>query len=273
MNSLINYLRSGSKFFRQLNDQKHLIITLSKRDFERKYVKNFFGMIWAVVDPFAFVIILYIVFGTRFGNREEMGVPFVTFLLTGYVAYSLFSSSLQNLTKAISDHSFLLKKIDFNVIILPITRMISDLMVHAIVLLISIIIILFNNVFPTIYWLQLLYYIFAMAAFLISTSLFTSSVYLFFPDISNIVGIISRIMFFLTPIFWNTKGLSDKYVLVLKLNPLYYIVNGYRDSLLYQRSILEHPIWAIYYWSFCFLIFIIGIIVFKKLRPHFADVA
>ena len=272
MNTLSKYFKHSFSFFQQIFLQRQLILTLSQRDFERKYIKNFFGMIWAIIDPFAFVMILYIVFGARFGNKEEMGVPFVAYLLSGYVAYDLFNSSLQSLTRVVSDHAFLLKKVDFKVAILPVARMISSQMVHFVVLGICLIILLFNGVAPTLYWFQVLYYMFAISVFLVATAWFTSSVFLFFPDINNVVSIIARVMFFATPIFWSIDGLSDKYVFVLKLNPLYYIVNGYRESLLYQVGFWNHPMISLYFWLLCLIMLIIGITVFNKLRPHFADV-
>jgi ABC-type polysaccharide/polyol phosphate export permease len=271
MNKITRYLKEVIEFFQHIYLQRYVILTLSRRDFERKYIKNFLGMIWAVIDPFAFVVILYIVFGARYGNSSATGVPFVVYLLCGYIAYDLFNS-ISSLTQVVKDHSFLLKKVDFRVSILPIIRMFSNLMVHAIVLVICIIILFFNHITPTVYWIQLLYYLLAISVFLVSTAWFTSSVYLFFPDISNVIGIITRVLFFLTPIFYTIDGFSHTAQMILKLNPLYYIVNGYRDSLLYGKGFWEHPVLTGYFWMVTLLMLITGMLVFRKLRPHFADV-
>jgi len=272
MNLIKKLFTSGTDFFYHIFLQRQMILALSRRDFERKYIKNFFGMIWAIIDPFAFVIILYIVFGSRFGNKTEQEIPFVIYLLCGYISFDLFTISMQNLTQAISDHSFLLKKVNFRVSILPIVRMLSNLLVHSVVLVICFVVLLFNHIYPSLYWVQLLYYLFAISVFLIATAWFTSSVFLFFPDINNVVSIISRVLFFITPIFWTMKGLPPKYEFLMKLNPLFYIVNGYRDSLLYGKGFWQHPALTLYFWTLCVIMLILGIIVFKKLRPHFADV-
>ncbi len=112
----------------------------------------------------------------------------------------------------------------------------------------------------------------ALSIFLIAAGWLTSSIYLFFPDIKNIISIITRILFFLTPIFWNMNGLPPNTQFILKLNPVYYIVNGYRDSFLYNKGFWEHPLLTLYFWVVCFICLIVGVAVFKKLRPHFADV-
>jgi len=271
MNPLKNILIPAFHFLQHIVRQRHLIASLTKRDFERKYVKNMLGMVWAVLDPFAFVVILYFVFGARFGNKLTDGVPFVTYLLCGYIAYDLFSN-IGQLTLVVKDYSFLLKKVEFKVALLPVVRINSSLMVHAVVLLVTVVVLMVNGIYPNWYWLQLFYYIFALAIFLIGTAWFTSSVYLFFPDIGNIIGIVIRILFFFTPIFWTLEGMSPKMAFVLKLNPLFYIVQGYRDSLLYQRGFWEMPDLTLYYWGITLVMLLTGMVVFKKLRPHFADV-
>jgi lipopolysaccharide transport system permease protein/teichoic acid transport system permease protein len=63
-----------------------------------------------------------------------------------------------------------------------------------------------------------------------------------------------------------------KYMIFVQINPLYYIVTGYRDSFLYHVPFWEKPMLTLYFWGFTGFSLLLGIIVFKKLRPHFADV-
>lgn len=273
MKGIRQFLLESLDFFYQLYVNRMLILNLSFRDFEKKYIKNYFGFIWAILDPLAFVLILYLVFRNRFSSADPGETPYVVYLITGYVAYDAFCGSLRSITSCINDHSFLLKKVNFRSAILPIVTLFSHLMVHGIVLAICIIILLFNNTFPDLFWFQLVYYIIAMSVLLICIGWLTSSIYLFFPDIYNIVGIITHALLFLSPVFWNMQGLEIRDQFILKLNPLYYIVNGYRESLIYHQGFWTHPVLTIYFWSFCLIALIIGVAVFKKLRPHFADVA
>jgi ABC-type polysaccharide/polyol phosphate export permease len=158
------------------------------------------------------------------------------------------------------------------VAILPIVTILSNLIVQLIVLALCIVVLLIHHIYPSLYWFQVLYYLFALSVLLISAGWLTSSIYLFFPDIKNILSIFTRIMFFVTPIFWKMEGLPASSQFVLKLNPIYYIVNGYRDSLLNHRAFWESPLVTIYFWSVCLVFLVAGVAVFKKLRPHFADV-
>lgn len=78
----------------------------------------------------------------------------------------------------------------------------------------------------------------------------------------------------LTPIMWDINMLSSHPWLIklFKLNPMYYVVTGYRDSMLGHVGIWNHASWTIYFWVVTILLFGLGSVIFKRLKPHFADV-
>lgn len=259
-------------FITDLYKNRRVIINLTRRDFTIKYIKNFFGLMWAIIDPLAFIVVLYLVFGMRYGEKETQGIPFIIYLIIGYIAYDFFSSAMIQASSSIKSFAYMVTKVNFRLSILPIVKLLSNLMMHIIIVTIVLVILMFNSYYPSIYWIQLVYYIFSMLFLLLGLAYITSSVSLFFPDIVNIVAIIVRLLFFLSPIFWSTDGFSTKALFILKLNPVYYILMGYRESLISEVAFWEHPILTIYFWSLTILFLTIGIIIFKKLRPHFADV-
>ena len=59
---------------------------------------------------------------------------------------------------------------------------------------------------------------------------------------------------------------------ILKLNPMYYVVNGYRNALINKHWFWETPLQMIYFWVVTLLILGLGLLVFRRLRKHFADV-
>ncbi len=273
MHLILQFFRESIDFFNQLILNRYLIFTLSVRNFQQVYIRNIFGFVWAILDPLAFVVILYFVFQARFGDTDSNGIPFIVYLLSGYITYDFFNSSLLAVTESIHNHTYLLNKVNFRVAILPIVSVLSNLIMHGVVLAVTIIVFLFNKQYPLWSWLQIIYYIIALITLLVAVGWLTSSIYLFFPDIRNIVGIISRVLFFLTPIFWNIEGLLPEHQVILKLNPIYYLVTGYRDSFFGNVWFWQHPYLTTYFWLLTFIFLLIGVAVFKKLRPHFADVA
>jgi len=269
----LKLIKEALNFFRHIYQNKYLLYELTKRDFRQKYAANIMGLAWAILDPLAMMLIFWLIFGLGFRGGRKMDVPFVTYLISGLSAYMYFQGTLSQATGSIKSYSFLLKKVNFRVSILPLVKILSELFLHLIVIMIAVVIILFNGILPTVYWIQIFYYIFCTSVLLLGLSWFTSSVNLFFPDISNIVNIVLRFFFYLTPVFWDPSIFPKKYLMILALNPMYYIVLGYRDSLLYGRPFWHQWQMTLYFWCFTLIALIVGIVVFSRLKPHFADVA
>jgi lipopolysaccharide transport system permease protein/teichoic acid transport system permease protein len=97
-------------------------------------------------------------------------------------------------------------------------------------------------------------------------------VVIFFKDIGQLVSIVIQFGFWLTPIFWSMKIVPEKYHSLIELNPMVYIIEGYRNSMIYHKWFWEDINMTIYFWSVAIIFVGLGIIIFNKLRPHFADV-
>jgi lipopolysaccharide transport system permease protein/teichoic acid transport system permease protein len=91
-------------------------------------------------------------------------------------------------------------------------------------------------------------------------------------DVGQLVAMALQFLFWGTPIIWSIKLLPVKYQPIIKLNPVVYIVEGYRDSLINRVWFWEHWQQTIYFWTITGFFFVLGAVVFRRLRPHFADV-
>jgi ABC-type polysaccharide/polyol phosphate export permease len=268
----MNILGEAVRFCRHVLEKKYAIYELTKRDFSAQYITNIFGLSWAVLDPLCFMLILWFIFGIGLRTGRNMGVPFITYLLTGLVAFNYFAASLAQATNAISQYAFLVKKVRFRLSLLPVIKILSSLLVHLIVLGVTLFILIMNGIRPSFFWLQTIYYLLALTLLILGISWTTASVRVFFPDISHIVSILLRFSLYLTPIFWQLHLFPANYQFILKLNPLFYIVDGYRNSLLFHKYFWESPLLTLYFWGVTLFFLILGIIVFNRLKPHFADV-
>ena len=109
----------------------------------------------------------------------------------------------------------------------------------------------------------------------LKTTFFTTAVNAFFKDMAQIVSICLQFGMWLTPIMWDPNMFPNRPAWleqVLKINPMYYIVAGYRDSMLTGHWFWERPSLTVYYWMVTLLLLIFGLKTFRKLRPHFSDV-
>jgi lipopolysaccharide transport system permease protein/teichoic acid transport system permease protein len=199
-------------------------------------------------------------------------IPFSIYLVTGIIIWQFFSGTLSSITHVIERHSFLVKKIDFRLSVLPIVKMLSALVTHLILLTVAIGLCWYEGYAPSFFTLQVLYYLMAMLALLLGLGWLTSSTNIFVRDVSKIVDIFVQFGFWVTPIFWNIDRIPDQYQWLFKLNPVCYIVTGYRDSLITQTAFWNRPEDTFYYWLITLVLMFIGIIVYRRLRPHFAEV-
>ena len=173
------------------------------------------------------------------------------------------------------EYSYLVKKVVFNIDLLPVVKVISALFINGFFVLIAIGLCWIYGYHPTPYTLQLLYYHLCMVLLVTGLSYMTSAVVVFFRDLSQIVAILLQVGMWATPILWPAAiTLKDHPTLIkiFKLNPMYYVVEGYRDSMFAGVGIWERPKWALYFWCFTALIFWFGTRIFKRLKVHFADV-
>ena len=252
---------------------RKLIWTLAKNDFRTKYAGSYLGIIWAFVQPVVTVMVYWFVFGVvRQGAPKA--VPFVLWLVCGLVPWFFFQEGLIGGTNALLEYNYLVKKVVFNIRILPVVKVFSAVFVHAFFIIIVLLIYTFMGYPPSLYAIQLLYYSFCIFMLILAVTYLTSAAVVFFRDLSQIINIGLQVGVWVTPIMWdfNDLGLGGILAKILKLNPVFYIVQGYRDSLINKVAIWQHPVLTLYFWVFTIAVFFLGTRLFKKLQVHFADV-
>ena len=259
-------------FFSEIYDKRQLIYELSKRSFQQQYMGSYLDFVCVFLQPLIFISVLYAVFTIGLRSGRSMEVPFVVYLITGMIAWNFFAEILNGTPGVIKNHAFLVSKVDFRLSILPIVKILSVVIPHFVFILIAMAVCWYNGISPSIYTLQVFYYLFGMIALLLGLGWMTSSTSLFVKDVANIVKIIVQFGFWLTPIFWTIERIPATYQWIIKLNPMYYIVSGYRDSLVYNIPFWTRPTETLYFWVLTLVFLYFGITIFSKLRPHFAEV-
>ena len=116
---------------------RSLIRELAKNDFKKKFAGSYFGILWAFVSPIISICVYWFVFtvGMRNASGEVNGYPFVLWLIAGIVPWFLFSEILSSGTDVLLEYAYLVKKIVFNISILPVIKVITATVIHLILLL------------------------------------------------------------------------------------------------------------------------------------------
>jgi lipopolysaccharide transport system permease protein/teichoic acid transport system permease protein len=124
----------------------------------------------------------------------------------------------------------------------------------------------------SLYNLQFLYYAFGLALLALGLGWLVAAVNVFHRDLGQALNIVLQAWFWLTPIIWGLDMVPEKYRVILKLNPLSYIAEGYKSSFLFRQSFWGDLGYGLYFWAFTAVVLFIGAVVFIRLKPEFADV-
>ena len=258
----------------ELYQNRKLVLSLAKNDFKTKYAGSYLGIVWAFIHPIVTILVYWFVFSVGLKAGTVSDYPFVLYLVSGIIPWFFFQDALNGGTNALIEYNYLVKKVVFKISILPIVKIISALFVHVFFVAFALLLCACYGYTPSLYTLQIIYYSVCTFLFVLGLVYATSAIVIFFRDLAQIIGIFLQVGVWLTPIMWDIDMLSSHPWLIklFKLNPMYYVVTGYRDSMLGHVGIWNHVSWTIYFWVVTILLFGLGSVIFKRLKPHFADV-
>ena len=262
----------------ELWQNRKLIWKLSKNDFKKRYAGSYMGVVWGFAQPLVTVLMYYLVFDKIFGTkaielRSGVEVPFALFITAGLVPWFFFSEALSQGTMSLIEYSYLVKKVVFKISILPVIKVIAATFSHLFFLGLAILLGCIYGYYPSLYLLQVVYYAVCLFLLVLAMSYTTCAVVIFFRDLSQIIAICLQIGIWATPILWSLDAIHNPVVVtLLKLNPLVYIVNGYRESVYGHHWFFEDISGTLYFWGITVALFLLGAAIFKKLKVHFADV-
>lgn len=265
-------LKSFYYFIRLLFLQRHLILSMAKREVANQYVGSLLGFIWTIIHPLVVIVVLWVVFSVGFRVQPTQNVPFVVWLTSGMAAWLLFVEIVSSSAGVVVSNAHLVKKTLFHCQILPVVKIAASLITHSIFLVVLIGLIIFQKMPFSFYFLQFLYYLFGLVVFALGLGWAVAALNVFIRDVSQIVAVMIQIGFWGTPIFWDINIMPPNWQIIFKLNPMYYVVQGYRDSFIYFTPFWAHPYQTLYFWTVAASLFVLGALIFQKLKPQFADV-
>lgn len=192
-------------------------------------------------------------------------------MLAGLIPWFYISASISAGTLAIYSKAAIITKMKFPTSIIPTNTILTQLLNNIPLIFIMILSYVFNGYKATIYYIQIPYYIIAATLLLIGISLITSALVMAVRDINRLVGTVLRFMFYLTPILWTTINLPPIGLKIIRLNPFIYIIEGFRNTFLYNKWFFEDVKFTVYYWLVTIITILIGAMIHMKFRNRFSD--
>jgi ABC-type polysaccharide/polyol phosphate export permease len=245
---------------------RELLRNLVYKEMKVTYCASFLGLLWAMLIPFARIMVLWMVFSFVFKSQTE---NFVIYLVTGVLSWNFFSTALMRSTEAISSNSNLLKKIYFPRLILPTSTVVYQLLLFGMGFV----------VFLPIYFLSMKSFSYSLLLYPLALLLFVgfslgvcfmlSAVTVFYKDVKQIVEVVIYVLFWITPIVYGPEQMGGKLALLLKLNPLTHYME------LFQEIIFRGLFPGMALWSFCAVAaavsLLLGVFCFRSLEQKFVE--
>ncbi len=272
-------LRSAARAFslplQSVWRNRGLIRTLVRRDVLSRYSGSFGGALWAVLNPLLLMLTYFFVFGLvlqqQFENDPSRSA-WAIYFLAGMLPWLALSEAVGRAPFVMVDHRNFIKKLVFPVETLPVNLVVSGLVTEffGIILFVLALLIVRGRVPATALYLPAL----LIPQMLLTAGIcwFLAALGVFVRDLAQINGYLVTIWFFITPICYPEAQLNSfpaAVVAILRVNPAYVLVRGYRSILLESKP----PDWTALAWltAFSIAVFLFGHAWFYKLRKSFAD--
>ena len=248
-----------------LYQYKDLVRELVSRDLKLKYRRSFLGYVWSVLNPLLIMLVLTVVFSTMF-NKNIDNYP--VYLLTGRILYDFLKIITISAMKSITGNAALLKKTYVPKYIFTLAK-ITSCMVDTVLSMGALIIVMLVTG-ARFSWTFLLFPVVILQIYIFCCGLgfLLATLNVFFRDITYIYNAVTTAWLYLTPIIYPLERLPKILQLLVKgLNPLYYYVAQFRD-LIYGCH-LPGPRIFFGGWIIAFLMLIIGVTVFQRMKDKF----
>lgn len=261
------FLNFGLK---ELWDYRELTYFFVWRDIKIRYKQTFVGVLWVIFQPLITMVIFTIFFG-KFAKIPSDNIPYPVFVYVGLLLWNYFSTSLSHASDSMVGNANIIQKTYFPRLIIPISSSLTGLVDFFIALCILIVFMFFYNFIPS---LKIIIYlpVLILVVFLSSVGLgcFFASVNVKYRDVRYAMPFFIQVMMFLTPVIYPMSMLGHKYRWLLLINPISGVIETARAVIFGGRDVDGGMLLISVIVSL--ILFIFGVIYFKKTERYFADI-
>ena len=255
-----------------------LLNELSKTDFKLRYQGSILGYLWAIIRPFLMFGIMYLVFAKflRFGDE----IPhYPVYLLVGTVLWNFFIECTNQGIQSLLIRSDLMRKIAFPKWIIVLSATTTALINLGINFVVIILFSFFSGIAPNLGWLLVPFLILELYLLSLGLALLLGSVNIKYRDVQSIWEVLVQALFYAVPIIYPIQMVatySNFTAHLLMLNPIAQVIQDVRsllvtDATLTSWEILPHFLLNFIPLFLVGLVFIAGMLVFKRKSKYFAE--
>lgn len=266
-------MKAAIKIFQEQIRHWTLIHRLGWFELKTKYIGNALGILWIFLNPLLQIGVYWFAFGIGLKQGSPInGIPYVYWITVGLIGWFYINQSLSTGTSSIYSKIGIISKMNFPLSIVPSFTVYAQLLEHAVLLCLTLMV--FQSVGYGVGWhtLQLPYYILATTCFLVSANLLLATLATVVRDVKLLMNAILKFGMFLSPVLWTPDHLPMALQNILHLNPIFYLLEGYRSALLGDGVwFFERGAYTCYFWGLTFGLFVLGAIMNQRLKRNLLD--
>ena len=274
MNPHAPYSMRPHALIASVSKNRNLIISLIKREVIGRYRGSVMGLLWSFFNPVLMLIVYTFVFSVVFKARWTGGtgskVEFALVMFTGLLLFNLFSEVLNRAPGLVINNVSYVKKVIFPLEILPLVALGAAAFHMLVSLIVWLIFFLIFFTIPSWTALAVPLVLIPLALLTLGLAWLLASLGVYLRDVGQVIGLITTVLMFLSPIFFPVAALPEKYQGIMQLNPLTYFVEETRNLMIWGKS-LDWQKWG-YWTALSSLVAWLGFAWFQKTRKGFADV-
>ncbi len=265
-----------SQVIKNFSKYRYLLGELAKKNIKLKYRRSYLGILWTLIEPLLVMIVLSVVFGQLL-HRDKideafLGVPFPIYVLSGRLLYSFFSSSTNAAMRSIRANSGMIKKVYVPKYMYPLSGILSNFVIFLISLLVLVCVMGFYLVTGkyqapvNAYMLLSIVPLLNLLLLAIGVGLILATLCVFFRDIEYLWSVMLMLIMYCSAIFYFASSLGDTTQTVIRINPLFGVIDNFRRSLFGQP--FDLPLLA-YTFGISIVFILIGMAIFYKKQDTF----
>jgi lipopolysaccharide transport system permease protein len=257
---------------KELWDYRELFYFFTWRDVKVKYKQTVLGFLWAILQPIFMTIVFTLFLGESISQKTNLSIPYPVFALSGMLLWGIFSNGMSNAANSMVVNANIIKKIYFPRLIIPISSILVALVDFFVALIVFVVVLFFYKVeinYSSILFLPLSILITCLSAMGVGTLL--AALNIKYRDVRYIIPFFVQGLLFLTPVLYPANISSSPMILfVLKLNPMSGALELMRSVFSGYSINIETVIYSL---LSSLILFLIGVIYFRKTESYFADLA
>jgi lipopolysaccharide transport system permease protein len=262
--------RGAAAMVRTLTSNARLLVAITRVELSKRYAGSVLGMAWLILQPAlylsVYLFVYLVLFKGQFNGLSRLG--YVLYVFCGLVPYLGTIDAISLGAVSIKQNIHLVKNVMLPIELVPVRAVLVASVSQAVGLGIVILLSALNGTLTLhVLWLPVIWAL--QALMLCGLAWILSSIAVGLPDISNFISLFMFLLMWVSPIGYTVDMVPPNLAAVLYLNPVYYLLEAYRDSLLFGR--FPSPNVAVVYVGLSLVFFALGAAFFRAFRSVLLD--